>query len=149
MTAVQQVNFIEHNLPADMPGHNPDTHPDIKIGTVSNLWIKMMYFKKAGDFIPGHVHLFDHTSLLSRGSVEVTVNGETTKFVAPAIIYIQRENIHKITALEDATVVSCVHALRDGAGVEDIISEDMIPRGINPLGIITDFNLTKLAMPRN
>jgi len=124
------------------------TDPKIKFATISNVWIKMMTFKNVGDFIPGHAHLFDHPTLVSQGSVEVEVAGEITKFTAPAIIYIEKEKIHKITALETNTVVCCIHALRKGTGVDDIISEDMIPKGINAHRVLTDYNLTPVVKPR-
>ena len=136
---IEQVPFSEHIA------FNPMSNsPDLKIASVSNLWVKMMHFNKAGDFIPGHAHTFDHISLLSTGSVEVLVEKESTIFTAPAIIYIKKELTHRITALESGTVVSCIHALRDGLGAGDIISEDMLPKGVNPHSVVTDYNLTSL-----
>lgn len=122
------------------------TSPEIKFATISNVWIKMMTFKNVGDFIPGHKHTFDHPTLLSQGSVEVLVENETTKFSAPAIIYIEKEKVHKITALEPNTVACCIHALRNGNGVDDIISEDMIPKGVNAHRVIVDYNLKPVVI---
>ena len=47
------------------------------------------------------------------------------------MIYIHKDYIHELTALEDNTVAYCIHALRNGDGVDDIIDEDMIPKGMN------------------
>lgn len=113
--------------------------PEIKLALVSNVWIKMMTFNKAGDFIPGHKHLFDHPTILAQGSALVEVNGVVTEFTAPAIIYIEKQKVHKITAKSPGTVACCVHALRDGGREEDIISPDMLPKGTSPLGLNKSF----------
>jgi hypothetical protein len=115
-----------------------DTLPTMSFCIISNLWIKMMTFRKVGDFIPGHKHIFDHPTLLSQGSVEVDVAGELTTFTAPAIIYIERDKVHKITALEVGTVASCIHAIREGREVDDIIEEDMLPKGTSPRKLFSD-----------
>lgn len=123
------------------------TDPEIKFATISNVWIKMMTFKQPGDYMQGHKHLFDHPTLVSQGSVEVEVDGELTTFTAPAIIYIEKEKQHKITALETNTVACCIHALRGDEFFDDIIAEDMIPKGANPRTVVEDFKLTPLCRP--
>lgn len=97
-----------------------------------------MYFAKAGDANEGHVHNYDHTTLLAYGSVRVHVDGQTTDFKAPQMIYIQAGKSHFIEALEDGTVAYCVHALRD-ANTEEIIDPDQIPLGVD---------VTKLGITR-
>ena len=91
-----------------------------------------MYFAKAGDANEGHVHNYDHTTLLAYGSARVHVNGQTTDFKAPQMIYIQAGKSHFIEALEDGTVAYCVHALRD-ANTEEIIDPSQVPMGVNAL----------------
>ena len=126
------------------PSEYKDTDPDIKFATISNVWIKMMTFKRVGDYMMGHKHLFDHPTLVAQGSVEVNVGGELTQFTAPAIIYIEKEKVHKITATAPNTVACCIHALRGDESFDDIIAEDMIPKGINPRTVVQDYNLTPL-----
>ena len=126
-------------------GYIAETAPEIKIAVISNVWIKLMKFVKTGDFVPGHKHTFDHGTVLSQGSVEVDIAGEKTTFTAPTIIYIQKGLVHKITALEPNTVVLCIHGLRGADTTQDIISEDMIPKGVNPLTVIQDYNLAALV----
>ena len=89
-----------------------------------------MYFAKAGDANEGHVHNYDHTTLLAYGSVRVHVNGQTTDFKAPQMIYVQAGKSHFIEALEDGTVAYCVHALRDKDS-EEILDPDQIPLGVD------------------
>jgi hypothetical protein len=107
-------------------------NPHVKLSLISNVWIKLMTFANAGDFNPGHRHVFDHPTLLTQGSVEVEVEGRKSTFVAPHIIYIKKGLEHTITALEPNTVCACIHAIRDGDGVDDIIDPDSIPDGVNP-----------------
>lgn len=110
------------------------SYPETKMVCVSNLWMRQMHFIKAGDRNEGHVHNFDHITLLSKGSVEVDVEGSKTTFVAPHMIYVAKGKRHFLTALEDGTVACCVHALRTGEREEDILDPAMIPAGVdNPL----------------
>lgn len=106
--------------------------PYISIGCVANLWSRQMHFRNAGDIEHGHVHQFDHLTLLAHGSLRVTVNGQDTVYKAPTMIYIKAEHNHELVALEDNTVAYCIHALRDGDGVDDIIDPKSIPDGVDP-----------------
>jgi hypothetical protein len=103
------------------------TAPNSKISVVANTWIKQMHFKNAGDINDGHTHIFDHQTLLGKGSVKVTVNGKDSEFTAPTIIFIRAGFEHQIQALEDDTICYCIHAIRDGERVEDIIDPADIP----------------------
>lgn len=110
------------------------SYPETKMVCVSNLWVRQMHFLKAGDQNEGHVHNFDHITLLSKGSVAVDVEGSVTEFKAPHMIYIAKGKAHYLKALEDNTVACCIHALRTGEREEDILDPSMIPAGIeNPL----------------
>ena len=91
------------------------------IGYFGNIWVRQNILKNAGDVFPGHTHLFDHVSLLTKGSVEVEVEGyPTKKFSAPTFVVIKKEHKHTFTALEDDTHWYCVFALRnlDGEVIE-------------------------------
>jgi dTDP-4-dehydrorhamnose 3,5-epimerase-like enzyme len=103
------------------------TSPNSKISLVANTWVKQMHFAKAGDINDGHTHIFDHQTLLGKGSVKVTVNGKQSEFKAPTIIFIRAGLKHEIEALEDDTICYCIHAIRDGERVEDIIDPNDIP----------------------
>lgn len=109
------------------------TAPLIKLGCVANLFSRQMYFSSAGDVEQGHTHPFDHLTLLAAGSLRVTVSGKVTDFKAPHMIYIKAEYEHELVALEDNTVAFCIHALRDGNGVDDILDPASIPVGVDPL----------------
>lgn len=106
-------------------------YPTSKIASVANLFSKMMHFEKAGDVEQGHVHQFDHLTLLAHGALKVTVDGVSTDFTAPHMIYIAKDKNHELVALEDNTVAYCIHALRDGNQVGDILDPAMVPKGVD------------------
>lgn len=110
-------------------------NPEISIGCVANLYSRQMTFVKAGDVEIGHKHQFDHLTLLAHGSLKVVANGKESTYKAPHMIYIHKDVIHELTALEDNTVAFCIHALRDGDGVGDILDPSMIPDGVSALQI--------------
>lgn len=110
-----------------------DNIPHVEIGCVANLYTRMMRFDKAGQIEYGHTHPFDHLSLLAHGSVEITVDGQKSVFKAPHMIYIKKDKVHELVALEDNTIVYCIHALRGTDGTDDILDPAMIPKGINPV----------------
>jgi quercetin dioxygenase-like cupin family protein len=109
-------------------------YPEISLGVVHNVWARQMHFLKAGDHETQHTHQFDHLTLLAKGSLEVTTNGEVTVFTAPHMIFISKDSIHSMTALEDNTVAYCIHSLNGSDStryVDDLVSADMVPNGIN------------------
>jgi quercetin dioxygenase-like cupin family protein len=112
-------------------GSSVNGDPEIQMTCVSNLFMRSMHFKHAGDIEQGHAHLFDHVSLLTAGAAKVTVEGVSKVFTAPHAIFIRKDWMHEIEALEDHTIMICIHALRDGERVEDIIDPDshIIPPG--------------------
>lgn len=104
--------------------------PDNKFTCVSNLWLRQMVFKNKGDANEGHEHNYDHVTLLTNGSVRVYVDGKTSDFVAPQMIYIKKGKIHHLEALEDNTIAFCVHALRDKE-TGDILDQNQVPLGVD------------------
>lgn len=105
--------------------------PKTTMAHVSNLWVRMMHFEKVGDQNEPHAHDFDHVTLLSKGRMEVDVDGCKTVFNAPHLIYIIKGKRHYLTALEDDTIASCIHAVRTGEKEEDILDPTMIPDGVD------------------
>jgi quercetin dioxygenase-like cupin family protein len=105
--------------------------PEVQISCVSNMYVRMMHFKRAGDIEHGHSHPFDHMTLLAEGRLRVTVDGDTRDFDAPKILFITKDKEHELVALQDHTVAFCVHPIRDGSRVEDIIDPEgiVIPPG--------------------
>ena len=73
-----------------------------------SVYIKKMELQ-AGHMSLTHKHVFDHFSILGSGSALVTVDGVQSKYVAPAVIEIKKNQVHKIFAVEDI-VWYCIHA---------------------------------------
>lgn len=108
--------------------------PIVHIGCVANLYSRMMRFPQIGDTEVGHTHQFDHLTLLAKGKLKVTVEGVSTEFTAPHMIYIRKDKVHELVALAEDTVAYCIHALRDKDNNE-ILDPSMIPDGVSPLSM--------------
>ena len=102
--------------------------PKITLSLVSNIWTRMMHFVNAGDREQGHIHTYDHVTLLAYGKLEVEVDGITTVFEAPQMIFINKDKKHQLTALEDNTLAYCIHALRDSDNSGNILDPSMLPK---------------------
>lgn len=100
--------------------------PAVTISCVSNVFIKQMHFQFAGDKEEGHSHLFDHLTLLASGKIKLTALGKSSEFTAPQHIFIKAGVIHELEALEDNTVVHCIHGIRE-KGCEDIVDPASLP----------------------
>lgn len=100
--------------------------PEIKIISVSNVYCRLMNFVNAGDYEIGHYHDYDHGTLLSKGRLSVEMFDDKNEIVgikyfnAPTFIFIKKNHKHRLVALEDNTVATCIHALRT-------IDEEIIP----------------------
>ena len=102
--------------------------PKSTISYVGNVWIKMMTFENSGDIECGHQHLYDHTTLLAAGKLDVLVNKVVTTYTAPAMIFINKDMFHELVAKEDGTVAYCIHALREKDS-DVILDPTSIPKG--------------------
>ena len=97
---------------------------------VDGVFVKQMVFDHAGDLMPGHKHTHDHLTLLARGRLKVTVNNTVTEFKAPHMIFIHKDHVHELQALEPQTVAYCIHAVRD-RDTGNIIDHLIIPKGLD------------------
>ena len=92
--------------------------PEIKILAVSNVYCRLMNFNKKGDQELGHYHDYDHGTLLASGKLLVEKLDDNNniisskEFTAPTFVFIAKDAKHVLTALEDKTVATCIHALR-------------------------------------
>ncbi len=112
--------------------------PEIQVAAISNVFSRLMHFVNRGDVEIGHVHTYDHATLVSSGSILYEVldgpDGNTVaskEFKAPGYVFVEKDKYHRLTALEDNTVCVCIHALRTID--EEILSPDFF---IDP--VITD-----------
>ena|SRR5579859_1629199 len=97
--------------------------PVVEIKMADGVFIKQMAIAKAGSFVPQHSHVYDHTSMVAVGSVRLWCDGELRgDFKAPTGILIPAHKKHLFQALEDGTVVYCIHRI-DRTGEVDIFEE--------------------------
>lgn len=89
-----------------------------------NVFVKKMIFKEKGMVYCGHHHEYDHVTLVAAGKISVKFSSvpegdlpEEIKEYAGTSMFVTRSyREHEITALEDNTVVCCVHAVREEGG---------------------------------
>jgi quercetin dioxygenase-like cupin family protein len=115
---------------------NPQT--DLKI--VDNVFVKMHHFVRVGDIYQGHSHTFDHITLLAAGAVKMVHDNGEQEYKAPYLIVTPKGVKHQFTALEANTVFCCVHAIRDGDGVNDVASQDITEE--EAFNLMTTYSLT-------
>ena len=106
-----------------------------------------MVLPDIGSAHPGHKHPFDHLTLLAKGSLSVTVDGQSTEYVAPSMILIAKDQIHELTALVEDTVFYCIHGIRDENGM--LIDPELIPAGSNAVSIQKQPGIAPLYEFRN
>jgi hypothetical protein len=106
------------------------SEPIYTIGSAGNIYVRMMTFSEEGIQEPPHKHIFDHIQILATGKVKITVDGQESIHCAPKMIYIKKNVLHSIVAMEPGTTLMCVHGLREGYGGNDIIPIESIPAGV-------------------
>lgn len=85
---------------------------DIETITTDGVFVKAMVVKRAGTLIPQHSHIWDHSSYVARGAVRVWRDGVLGEVVQEFhSIHIKAGVKHTFQALEDNTVVLCIHNL--------------------------------------
>jgi hypothetical protein len=101
----------------------------LKMLIVDNVFVKLMNFPNIGDKINGHSHTFDHITLLATGACVMThrhSSGTTEKNnEAPHLIVTPRGIEHQFIATKPNTTMYCIHAIRDGDGVDDVAPQDI------------------------
>lgn len=78
--------------------------------TPDGVFIKFIHLKTTGWVAGKHVHDYDHTTMLAKGSVMAFVEGEEPqKYTAPSALLVKRGKSHAFMALEDDTRLFCIH----------------------------------------
>lgn len=92
------------------------------------MWVRQIELEYVGDEYGGHCHKFDHQHILAVGSVDISVEGKgCTRYVAPAVITITKGDEHSMEAVSEKTLGFCIHPIRDGDGINDIVDSDDLP----------------------
>ena len=85
-----------------------------------NVYVKTMRFKESGFMYCGHHHTYDHVTLVASGKVRVKFGAvpegnlpeEEKEYTGSSMFVTRSYREHEITALEDKTVCSCIHAIK-------------------------------------
>lgn len=87
----------------------------------SGVYAKQMHIP-SGYVVGSHSHNFDHLSLLASGEVIVKTDDSEAKYIAPAVITIDKHKNHEIHALKDS-VWFCIHATEetDESKVDEVL----------------------------
>lgn len=116
-----------------------DPVTDLKL--VDNIFVKMHRFLNAGDIHQGHVHVFDHITLLATGRMLMKHDNGEQEFTAPHLIVTPKGITHQFVALEPDTVFCCIHAIRDGSEVDNVASQNITPE--QAFELLTQYPLTQ------
>lgn len=108
--------------------------PDVEIHIVDGIFIKQIFIKRKGAYMPQHSHVYDHMSMVATGSVEVTIEGELLGiYRAPTGILIRANKKHLFRTLEPDTTIYCIHNIKDAEGME-IAEEHNFPTEVTEEG---------------
>ena len=105
---------------------------DIRIA--DNVFVKMIPLNGVGDRVQGHAHVFDHITLLSVGKVHMKHDNGEQVHTAPCLIVTPKGITHEFTNLVQHSVLCCIHAIRDGDGVDDVAPQEITERKAMELG---------------
>ena len=103
------------------------SEPVTDVQLVDNVFVKMHHFLRVGDTHQGHAHIFDHITLLATGAVTMKHDNGEEDFTAPHLIVTPKGVTHQFIAKQPNTVFCCIHAVRDGSTVDDVVSQDVTP----------------------
>lgn len=116
---------MTHKIPTGLVAAEQQP-PVVEIHMADEVFIKQMLIAKAGTFIPQHTHTYDHTSMLAVGRVRVWAgDAEPHDYTAPTGFLIAAGVKHTFLALEDNTIVYCIHNV-SRTGEVDILDEHSI-----------------------
>lgn len=135
MSDLKNMRKVQQIPVSELPGEDRLGDPQFKITVVANVVFVMWEFARKGQKGSGHKHAHDHVSQVVRGAVRCMVEGVAREFHAPHLIIVRAGKFHQFEALEDNTILNCVHALRKGDGIEDVIDPEDEVSTIRPISI--------------
>jgi quercetin dioxygenase-like cupin family protein len=119
---------------------NDELNKDIKIqlSFQHNIFVKRMTFKESGSIYCGHHHFYDHITLVASGKVKVKFGAvpegdlpeEEKEYEGSSMFVTRGYREHEITALEDNTIICCIHAIRSADG--KVVDGDLFAPHPNP-----------------
>lgn len=105
-----------------MVGHNENCASFTGDEVSGNIFIRKVHFEKKGDYLDGHKHVFDHTTIFLEGTFHVHTKepgGVENDYdvVAPNYMLIKKDVEHLITTTsKGGGKFWCVYSHRDANG---------------------------------
>ena len=127
----------------------PTRRMDGDIRFVDNVFVKMIPLNGVGDKVEGHAHVFDHITLLSVGKVRMKHDNGEQIHTAPCLIVTPKGIAHEFINLVEQSILCCIHAVRDGDGVDDIAPQEITETEAQHLFIkhpVTEMDLARRSM---
>jgi len=118
--------------------HETDQPESAEFSCVDAIFVKQMDLPKKGMVVPQHAHVYDHTTMVAKGSIRVIRDGvDLGVFYAPKPIFIRAKTKHLLIAMEDDTLAYCLHNLSHSGEVEihEAHTIDILPRDEGREGI--------------
>lgn len=104
---------MDLSFPAELPEEfvrHPEQPNTVTFEMVDGIGTVATLIHRAGTYIPQHAHKYAHISTVAHGSVAVWKGRAFLgTFAAPRQIVIEAGVKHMFQALEDKTVVLCIH----------------------------------------
>lgn len=102
-----------------------------EIRMFDGVFAKSMVIRRKGDQVPQHSHPFAHASVVVKGSIRAWQDGQFLgEFFAMDSLRIPAHTKHVFEALEDGTIMVCVHDIGMAEGVEvhdeHVLTERMV-----------------------
>jgi quercetin dioxygenase-like cupin family protein len=91
-----------------------DKQPEqVEIHSTDGLYVRQIAVELAGTTLPQHSHVWDHLTMVARGSVHVWAGDDPVgkRYNAPTGIMIKAGVKHTFMTLDDDTVMYCIHNL--------------------------------------
>lgn len=102
---------------------NPYDFMTVKHHLVAGIYSKECHLP-VGIRFDQHKHKFSHMSILSQGKAIVEVDGVSKEYTAPAVLKIEANKIHSVTAITPV-IWHCIHAIDDDEFNGDFDDIDM------------------------
>lgn len=84
------------------------------IDSIGDIHCRALLLPKAGDFVPQHPHDYDHVTLVTAGKVRMWINAKWEEDItAFRGVLVRAHDKHCFMALEDNTMLACIHVLND------------------------------------
>lgn len=96
--------------------------------TADGVYIRQIVVKNANSIIPQHSHVYDHMTMIVKGSVRIWKDGDLIgERTAPDGVFIPAHAKHAFLTLQDDTVLYCIHNMLHTGKIEIDEEHQILP----------------------